>query len=306
MKILVALDCFEKDAYHRELTHVCAGANLEVELVTELTDPKSVDVIIYQPSGPVQDFSGFDNLKLVQSIWAGVDKIVGNGTLNAPLCRMVDAGLAEGMREYICGHILADHIQRPKFETARNWDDTQWLPLACHKKVAMIGYGVLGQSVASALGALGFQIMSWSRKANGEGNHYNGEQGLAHVLALADYVVTLLPHTPKTEDIINAETLKIMKGDAMLINAGRGALVDEDALLEALNNGEIRGAVLDVFKSEPLPETHPFWVHPAVLVTPHIAAKSRVETACETILKNLLRLKAGEPLLYLVDRANGY
>ncbi len=301
MKIYVSLGDHERENYHNALKNALRGQSHEL-----LDEFGEAEFLVFSPDSPIKDFSELPNLKFVQSIWAGVDAIVQNPTLNAPLSRLVDAGLAEGMREYVMGHILADHIEIKRFETARTWDD-QWLPLARSKTIGIIGIGTLGQSVADAARAFGFQVLGWSSSSKSlPYPSYSGEDGLLKTLQNSDYVVTLLPHTDETKDMINAHFLSQMRSDAMLINPGRGALLDEDALLEALENGHIRRAVLDVFKTEPLPNDHPFWTNDKILVTPHIAAKSRLETAIEVILENISRVENGQEPLYLVDREMGY
>lgn len=277
----------------------------DVTLV-DSSDPNAVEIVVYEPNQPLQDFSIFPNLRFVQSIWAGVDRLIGNETLTVPVARLVDHGLREGMREYMLGHILADHIEISRFEHAAHWND-RWLPLARHKTVGILGFGVLGQAVGEAAAAIGFQVIGWSSTPKDHPiRNLGGAEALAELLAGSDYLVLLLPHTKETEDFINAETLAQMRPNAMLINAGRGALVDEAALITALDAGAIRRAVLDVFKTEPLPQEHPFWTHPKVLVTPHIAAKSRLETAIAIIRANIDNDRAGRPLDYRVDFSRGY
>jgi glyoxylate/hydroxypyruvate reductase A len=118
--------------------------------------------------------------------------------------------------------------------------------------------------------------------------------------------VTLLPLTPETENLLDAARLALPARGAALINPGRGPLIDDDALLAALDTGRIGHATLDVFRTEPLPRDHPYWAHPRVTVTPHVASATRPATAAQVIVENIRRAEAGEPLLHLVDRARGY
>jgi glyoxylate/hydroxypyruvate reductase A len=118
--------------------------------------------------------------------------------------------------------------------------------------------------------------------------------------------VLLLPDTPATQNILNAETLAQMPKGAFIINPGRGPLIDDDALMATLDQGQIAHATLDVFRVEPLPADHPFWAHPKITVTPHIAAETRAITASQVIVENMRRGEAGEPFINLVDRAVGY
>ena len=307
MKILVALDAKHRSEYEVTLREAINDAKIPFDIVDDTTDPDLIDIIIYQPTSNIQDFTPYSNLKYVQSIWAGVDSIVKNNTLNVPLCRMVDAGLFEGMREYVIGHILADHIRIDHYASKSSWDDSEWTPLARHKTVAILGMGTLGSGVADSLAQFGFNVIGWTRtQRQSQHQSFHGADGMKQAVAKSDYIVTLLPHTEETENIINADLFASMKPSAMLINPGRGALIDEDALLKSINNNSLRRAVLDTFKQEPLLDNHPFWQHERILVTPHIAAKSRVETACETIVENLSQFAKDEPLNYVVDRELGY
>jgi glyoxylate/hydroxypyruvate reductase A len=156
--------------------------------------------------------------------------------------------------------------------------------------------------------ALNFSVEGWSRNPKslpGLTTHH-GRDGLRAALQGADFVVTLLPRTPETENTLNAETLGWAKPGAVVLNPGRGALIDDDALLAALATGQIGHATLDVFRVEPLPKDHAFWAHPNITVTPHIAADTRPHTSAAVIAENIRRGEAGEPFVNLVDRQRGY
>jgi glyoxylate/hydroxypyruvate reductase len=280
---------------------------MDLRLVTE-APAGDVDVLIYAPGGDTpSDFTPFTRCKAVLSLWAGVERIVGNPTLRQPLCRMVDPGLTQGMVEYVTGHALRAHLG---FDALRQ--DGVWAPvippLASERPVAMLGLGALGSACGQALAGLGFPVMGWSRTARqvpGLSCHH-GAEGLEQVLARAQIVVTLLPATSATENLLDARKLALLPRGAAIINPGRGSLIDDSALLAALDAGHVGHATLDVFRTEPLPPEHPFWAHPHVTVTPHIAAETRPETAARVIADNIRRALAGEPLLHLVDRAAGY
>lgn len=273
-------------------------------LVTEAT-PAEVDYIVYAPASPLQDFTPYSRAKAVLNLWAGVERIVGNPTLTQPLCRMVDPGLTEGMVEWVTGHTLRHHLgmDRHIVNPGHVWDPT-CPPLARERPVTILGMGALGSACAAALGALNFPVAGWSRTQKPGCLH--GEDGLRQALAGAEVLVTLLPKTPETENLLDAERLALLPRGAVILNPGRGALIDDDALLAALDAGHIAHATLDVFRVEPLPPDHPYWSHPRVTVTPHIAADTRPITAARVIAENIRRGEAGEPFLHLVDRARGY
>ena len=294
--------------YASLLPMALAQAGLTAEIVTHAPDPATVDYIIYAPSAPLQDFSPFTACKAVLSLWAGVERIAPNPTLTQPLCRMVDTGLTEGMVEWVMGHTLRHHLgmDRHILNPHHQWNPT-CPPLARERPVAMLGMGALGTACARALTALHFPVTGWSRTAKDIPGIQclHGDDGLQTALGQADIVVTLLPKTPETENLLNATRLAWCKAGAVILNPGRGALIDDAALLHALDAG-LGHATLDVFRVEPLPQDHPFWTHPRVTVTPHIAADTRPIGAVRVLVENIRRGQAGEPLLHLVDRSLGY
>ena len=296
-------------AYATILPQALAEAGLTAQIVTEAADPALVDYIIYAPSAPLQDFTPFTRCKAVLSLWAGVERIVGNTTLTQPLARMVDPYLTEGMVEWVVGHALRHHLgmDRHIVNPAHVWDPT-CPPLARQRPVAMLGLGALGLAATRALQALNFPVTGWSRAPKViEGlTCLSGEAGLKQALSNAAIVVTLLPRTPQTENLLNARTLAYLPKGAFILNPGRGPLIDDQALLAALDSGQVAHATLDVFRTEPLPQDHPFWTHPQITVTPHIAADTRPHSAARVLVENIRRSEAGAPLLHLVDRALGY
>lgn len=309
MRVLFAAGATRWPHWEAPLRRALAEAGVAAELVLE-APPESVEAIIYAPGGDTPpDFTLFTGCRLVQSLWAGVERIVTNPTLTQPLARMVDPGLTQGMVEYVAGHVLRAHLGLDAVLAAQvgRWNPVV-PPLASERPVAVLGLGELGAACARALAGLGFPVMGWSRrpKAVAGIDCHHGDEGLATVLSRAEIVVTLLPATAETENLLNARRLALLPEGAWLINPGRGTLIDDAALLDALGAGRLGHAVLDVFRTEPLPHDHPFWAHPRVTVTPHIAAETRPDSAARIVAENLRRLRADEPLLYLVDRAAGY
>ncbi|AWD21450.1 NAD(P)-dependent oxidoreductase [Pseudogemmobacter blasticus] len=295
--------------YETILPAALAEAGIAARIVTEAPDPAAVDYIIYAPSAPLQDFAPYTRTKAVLSLWAGVERIVGNASLTQPLCRMVDPWLTEGMVEWVVGHTLRHHLgmDRHIVNPGHVWDAT-CPPLARERPVAMLGLGALGLAAARALQALNFPVTGWSRspKAIAGLPTDHGPEGLDRVLQAAQIVVTLLPKTPETENLLDARRLALLPRGAAILNPGRGALIDDTALLAALEAGQVGHATLDVFRTEPLPPDHPYWAHPRVTVTPHIAADTRPWSAARVIVENIRRGEAGEPFLHLVDRRRGY
>lgn len=296
------------DDYRTALPAALIAAGVAGDVVLD-APPGMVDYVVYAPSAPLQDFTPYTGTKAVLSLWAGVERIVGNATLTQPLCRMVDPGLTEGMVEWVVGHTLRHHLgmDRHIVNPDHVWDAT-CPPLARERKVTVLGLGVLGAACAQALAALNFNVTGWSRTPRTVPGVrcLSGEAGLDAALSGAEIVVTLLPRTPQTENLLDATRLSLTAPGAALLNPGRGALIVDTDLIAALDAGQIGHATLDVFRTEPLPPDHAFWAHPRVTVTPHIAADTRAITASGVIAENIRRGEAGLPYLHLVDRAHGY
>lgn len=294
--------------YEKPLQDALAAAGITAHLAQDI-DPADVDYIVYAPNSDLQDFAPYTRTKAVLNLWAGVEQIAGNETLNIPLARMVDAGLTSGMVEWVTGHVMRHHLGMDAhiINPDHAWKP-QTPPLAPERDVVIFGLGALGTACAQMLVQLGFRVSGWSRSPKDVAGVtcLHGDDGLRAALQRAEIAVTLLPDTAATTNLFNADTLAQMPHGAFLINPGRGPLIDDDALLSALDTGQIAHATLDVFRVEPLPQEHPFWAHNRVTVTPHIAADTRASTASIAIVENIRRGEAGEPYLNLVDRNLGY
>ena len=277
-------------------------------LVGEIA-PNEVDYIIHATGGPITDFAVFAQARAVLSLWAGVEKIVGNATLTQPLCRMVEDGLRRGMVEWVAGHVLRAHlgIDRYVCQKPRAWEQ-HVPPLACDRPVTVLGLGELGSAAATTLASLGFRVTGWARSAREIAGVrcLAGAGRLPEALATAEILVAILPETPDTIDLLNAERLALLPRGSFILNAGRGSLIDDAALIAALDRGQVQHATLDVFRTEPVPADHPFWSHPGVTISPHVAAATRVSSAADAIAENVERAEAGKPLLHVVDRARSY
>lgn len=301
----------ERAAWAPQLAAAAEEAGLEMRLVLDpaSADPAAVDAILYSPEGPVSDFAPYTGLKAVLSMWAGVEKIAPDAGITVPLTRMVDDGLALGMRDWVVAHVMARHM---RIDLARATGDDDWPkhvpPLARDRRVTVLGLGELGATAALGLAGLGFPVTGWSRRPKEIPgiDCLSGPGGLEAALSRAEFLVTLLPLTAETENLLDAAALALLPRGAELFNPGRGALIDDDALLAALASGQVAHATLDVFRQEPLPKGHPFRRHPQVTVTPHVAAATRPETAAPALVQQIIRLRDGAALRHVVDRAAGY
>lgn len=308
LKVLFSAKPAAWDEYETPLTRAFEAAGLQVDLARDHA-PSDVDYIVFAPNGPVTDFTPYVKGKAVMSLWAGVETVVGNHTLTQPLARMVDHGLTRGMVEWVVGHTMRHHLG---MDTHILGQDGVWRldypPLAEARPVTILGLGALGEACGQALNTLGFPVTGWSRNPKDVSGIkcLHGEAGLTEALTGAQVVILLLPSTPATENTLNADRLALLAKGAFIINPGRGPLIDDDALLAALDNDQIGHATLDVFRVEPLPTDHPYWAHPKVTVTPHIASTTRPDTAAQIIAQNIKRGEDGLPFLHLVDRNAGY
>lgn len=308
LTILFAASNENWHTYGDALRNAIKDADLDAELVTQ-ADPAEVDYIIYAPTSTLQDFGPYHNTKAVLSLWAGVETIVTNATLTMPLARMVDPGMTQSMTEWVVGHVMRYHLQMDRHIVN---PDQDWIwhsnPLAQERTVCILGLGALGSAAAEALRALNFIVTGWSRspKSIDGVRSFHGTDGLTQALNTADILVLLLPDTAETENTLNAESLAKLPKGACIINPGRGPLIDDDALMAALNSGQVGHATLDVFRVEPLPAAHPYWAHPNVTVTPHIAAATRPVTSSKEIVRNIRLRESGAEMINLVDRDRGY
>ena len=307
LKILFSASKKNWSDYKAPLEEAFASVSLDYDLRTSF-EPSEVDYIIYAPSSSLQDFSPYTSLKAVLNLWAGVEGVAFNKTLKVPLARMVDSGLTSGMVEWVTGHTLRHHLGIDKHIHGQ---DGLWRsyvpPLAKDRVVTILGLGILGTACGKALRSLGFNVRGWSRRKksiDGISCFYGNDQ-IDLSLTDADIVILLLPDTPPTQNILNHHTLNLTKRGAVILNPGRGPLIDDDALIAALDSGQLEHATLDVFRIEPLPENHRYWSHEKVTVVPHKAAETRPSTSSQVIARNIKRAENGQELLHLVDREAG-
>ena len=308
IKILFSANEENWKRYKAPLQDALDDKSLDYELGITIT-PSEVDYIIYAPSSPLQDFSPYTKLKAVLNLWAVVEGVTNNKTLNVPLARMVDSGLTDGMVEWVTGHTLRHHLGIDKHIHGQDGIWRSYVPpLAKDRIITILGLGTLGTACGIALERLGFNVRGWSRREKRVDGIlcFYGDDQIDSSLLDADIVVLLLPDTPLTQNILNQHTLNLLKRGAFVLNPGRGPLIDDDALLAALDSGQIEHATLDVFRIEPLPQNHQYWSNNKVTVIPHKASETRPKTASQVIAMNIERAENGQELLYLVDRENGY
>jgi glyoxylate/hydroxypyruvate reductase A len=284
--------------------------DLEIEVWPQVKDPASIDAILVwiPPEGGLGQFA---NLKAIQSLGAGVNQLdLKSLPRGVPVARLVDPGLTVSMRDYCVWAVLRHY--RGLDVHAANQPQKKWVyyipPPKSAVSVGVMGLGELGGEVARAVADLGFSVRGWARspKTIERVACFSGSDGLRAFAGKTDILICLLPLTAETRGILARPLFEMLPKGARLINVGRGDHLAEPDLLAALESGRIASATLDVFSREPLPPEHPFWSHPKVTVTPHVAAFGSAVSAAPVVVENLRRAVARKPLLNQVDIERGY
>ena len=283
----------------------------EIRFWPDIGDVSAIDyALVWHP--PPGLLAALPNLKLILSLGAGVDHILADPLLprHIPIVRLVDPYLSEAMSEYVALQVLRLH--RRDLDYQRQQRAQIWRALeqknAGERPVWILGFGEIGQAAGRKLRALGFPVAGWSRRAKTLAGFstFAGREELPQLLARAEILVCLLPHTSATEGILCARTFAALPPGAGLVNAGRGGHLVEADLIAALDAGQLSAAVLDVFREEPLPPEHPFWHHPRIVITPHVAGVTNPATAAPIIIDTIRRFESGQPLRNRVDPERGY
>lgn len=282
----------------------------ELRIYPDLGDPNDIEyALVYAP--PRGLLASLPNLKAIFSLWAGIDHLKSDPDLpDLPVVRMVERGMTVGMAQHVTLQVLAAsrnmllYLEQQKARLWRQcpyrapWDWT----------VGIMGLGALGMEAAHKLRCLDYQVIGWSRgpKKAPDFRCYHGQEQFGEFLGASDILVCLLPLTAATKGILDGKLFARLQRGAVVINCARGGHLVEPDLLEALESGQLGGAALDVFIEEPLPKSHPFWAHPRIIVTPHVAALTGAETAVEAVAANIRRIEAGETPLGQVNFSQGY
>jgi glyoxylate/hydroxypyruvate reductase A len=304
MAFYSAFDDFE--TWHTAL----AAEGIDLRQADDIADPASVrHALVWKP--PHGFFARYPNLRLVVNLGAGVDALVGRNDLpEVPITRLSDPKMARMMAGYVLFAVTRHARDIPAFERAQRTHRWHYI----HPRdpetitVGILGLGELGLTAALECARQGYRVRGWSNTLKSvEGVETSaGLPALADILGGSDILVCMLPQTPQTSGLLNAERLAQMKPGAVFINVSRGSIVDEPALIAALQSGHIAEATLDVFATEPLSSESPLWAMDNVLITPHLASVALPGSAARQIGENVRRLRAGQELLSRVDPRRGY
>ncbi len=295
----------EAEAYRR----IIEAENLP-DLIWASSPADDVDIVLGEPSRIKAALASLPALSWCQSIWAGVEPLLNPASRRNYIltnARGVFGGL---MSEYVFGYLLAHErkiFQRLEDQKNKHWDDSDTGTLR-GKTIGILGVGSIGAEVARTAKFFGMNVRGYtfsSETSSDVDKYYHGND-LPEFAKGLDYLVNILPNTKDTRKIINADLLNSLPPHTLFINVGRGSAVDESALLNALNQNKIAGAVLDVFEKEPLPQDHPFWTTPNLLITFHTAAPSLAQDIAKIFVENYKLFIEGKPLKYQVDFEKGY
>ena len=292
------------DAYRR-LVEAARLPDLEIA-----ADESACDVVLGEPALIAPALPRLSSARWVQSTWAGVEPL-----LDPSLRRDYTLTNARGvfgalMSEYVFAYMLAHErrlFEKHASQRARRWDPAPPGTLR-GKRLGLLGVGSIGAAIAKTAKAFAMRVRGYTRSSEASPDvdeYFHGDAREAFARDV-DYLVSVMPNTPATRRLVDARLLAALPPRAVLINPGRGSTVDEAALVDALRNGRLAGAVLDVFDREPLPEDHAFWTLPTVIITSHTAALSRPEDIAPIFVDNYRRFVAGAPLQYRVDFDGGY
>ncbi|MEK1837646.1 2-hydroxyacid dehydrogenase [Pseudomonas sp. NPDC089918] len=251
------------------------------------------------------------NLQVLFALSAGVDQLdLDRLPTSLPVVRLLDPSITRGMCEYASFAVLSLHRDMLRYrqqQMARCWQ-AHLLQPATKRRVGVMGLGTQAQQILATLQPFGFALSGWARSEHHIAgvDCFAGAEQLPAFLGQCDIVLCVLPLTEQTKGILNRQLFQYLPKGAALINMGRGGHLVEEDLLEALASGQISAAVLDVLEQEPAAPDHPFWHHPQILLTPHIAAMTQPESAFSVLLENIRRHQRGEAMLGQVDRERSY
>lgn len=272
-------------------------------------DQIDMAIVWKHPKGTLLNYP---NLKCIASFGAGVDFIFDDSDrpINLPITRVVDPKLASDMSEFVLGQILSHlkHLNQYKIDQIEQiWvmRPYQRIEDVC---IGIMGLGALGKALAADLQKLNFRLIGWANSAKDKLDIpvYTGKHQGDEFLSKTDILVCLLPLTKDTSGILNEELFSKLPKGAYIINVARGGHMVDNDLLKMINKGHLSGASLDVFHSEPLKADHPFWKHPKIHITPHIASVSDIASVTPQLIENYHRLQSGRPLNNMVSSAKGY
>lgn len=307
----ISIICTDKDPKPWVAALHACDPTLEIQVWPDENEKADVEFALCwkHPEGLLCEYP---NLRCVSSMGAGIDHLLGDAFFpkHLPVVRLVDPHLAQDMFEYICTAIMYYFREFDLYRAQQRQSCWQQLPprSMAETTVGFMGLGKLGGYSAERLSNMGFNVIGWSRsqKSIAGVKAYAGEKQLDDFLSRTEILICLLPLTDQTRGILNVELFARLPKGSCVVNVARGENLVEDDLIRALDAGQLRGACLDVFKEEPLPEDHPFWKHKKILMTPHCSSITDPRSVAPQIVQNYRLMRDGMPLLNQVDMLRGY
>jgi phosphoglycerate dehydrogenase-like enzyme len=293
------------DAAHLPDLAITSSADLDA-----VASPEKHDIVLGEPSLIRKALSRLTALCWVQATWAGVEPLLDPSLRRDYLLTNARGVFGSLMSEYVFGYLLARErkiFEKRASQAAGTWDPAHPGTLR-GKQIGLLGVGSIGAALARTARHFGMRVKGYTRASEGCPDvdaYFHGADRAAFAADL-DYLVSIMPNTAATTHLVDAALLAALPPRAVFVNPGRGSVVDEAALADALESGRIAGAVLDVFQQEPLPQDHFLWRTPNVLITSHTAALSVPEDIAPVFIDNYRRLVSGQSLRYQVDFQAGY
>ena len=309
MALLVIAPDLEAEKFADELKQL--DPTLDIRIWPQIENVDDIEFALTW-NHPLGEFKKFKNLKCIASLGAGVDGILRDPDLpkDVPVTRVVQSSMSQYMSEYILLSVLNYCRQFDIYK--KDQIEKRWQPrmplLARDIRIGIMGMGQLGADAALKLVQLGFNVSGWSRTPKEIKGviSFAGDEALDEFLGQSAILICTLPLTSATTGILNRNTFEKLPAGAYVINVARGQHLIEEDLLASLDSGHLGGACLDVFQVEPLPEAHPFWNHPNIIITPHISSITDPKAVMPQILENYHRVESGQPLVHVVDKEKGY
>mgnify|MGYP001415523918 CR=1 FL=1 len=282
----------------------------KIEVYPSIKEPEQITfAICWKPEKDA--LLQFPNLKVVQSIGAGVDQIFESQQLpdTVRVCRIIDSQLTQDLYEYVLAGLMSHIRDFPKFandQITQTWKPKRYKTIH-QTTVTVLGLGSIGSFIAKELAKIGFTVRGWSKSLKSiEGVDTFKQDQLLNAVNGSDVLINVLPLTPSTENILDKHLFNQLNKDGYVINVGRGAHLVESDLIATIENGQLSGALLDVFRTEPLPDDHPFWTNSKITITPHVASITTLSNAVDIAIENWHRMKTNQDLLFPVNSDKGY
>lgn len=307
----IAIIFNSKSTHHWEAALKKHLPNTKIEVYPEIEDFGAVDMALcWKAEENVLD--QFPNLQLIHSVGAAVDHILLKQNIkpHQSICRIVDDYLSADMFEFLLAIMMTEIKNLPLYQLQQN--NQNWKPRKYKRiqdtQICILGLGEIGAFVAQQFAQMGFKVKGWSqnRKELKGVSCFAGTDELNMAVADVDFLINILPVTPQTTGILNQHLFGKLSANTILINVGRGEHIVEDDLIQALDKNQLHSAYLDVFKTEPLPNEHPFWTHPKIKITPHIASVTNIDSAVLLVVENYKNHLSGLPLKHIASLEKGY